>query len=99
MDIREVVRRIGYFRNKQKISARELSLRIDKHEAYINKLESKDFNLPTRVLLEILEALGVSEEEFFAENIESYKLDKELLNTFKDLTTSQKENLLNFIRK
>ena len=82
MDLDILVQRIGYFRNKKNLSARELSLLIGKHGGYINKLESKDFNLPTSVLLKILETLNVSCEEFFAENFMTYKTDKELASTF-----------------
>ena len=91
MDLDILVQRIGYFRNKKNLSARELSLLIGKHGGYINKLESKDFNLPTSVLLKILETLNVSCEEFFAENFMTYKTDKELASTF--------ENCRQIIRK
>ena len=63
MELNEVIQRIGYFRNKLNLSARELSLRIGKHEGYINKLESKDFNLPTTMLLEIINALEIEPSE------------------------------------
>ena len=60
MEMKDLIQRIGYFRNKANLSARELSLRIGKHEGYINKLESKDFNLPTTMLLEIIETLEIT---------------------------------------
>lgn len=99
MSIYDVIERIGYFRNRANLSARELSLRIGKHEGYINKLESKDFNLPTKILLEIIEALNISCEEFFASNYSSYKIDNELFVTIRNLSDDRKENLLNFIKK
>ena len=49
MEVKDLTLRIAYFRNRNDLSARELSLLIGKHGGYINKLESKDFNLPTSV--------------------------------------------------
>lgn len=62
----EIVERLKYFRKLRKITARELSLRIGKHETYINKLECTDFNLPLAMFLQILAVLNVSLEEFFS---------------------------------
>lgn len=73
MEMKELIQRIGYFRNKLNLSARELSLRLGKHDGYINKLESKDFNLPTQMLLEIIEVLEITPAEFFADNYADYK--------------------------
>lgn len=98
MDVKDLTLRISYFRNRADLSARELSLRIDKHEGYINKLESKDFNLPVSVLLKIIDALNISCEEFFADNFMSYKKDKELDSLFKDLSTDNKQTIINLIK-
>ena len=98
MDLDILVQRIGYFRNKKNLSARELSLLIGKHGGYINKLESKDFNLPTSVLLKILETLNVSSDEFFAENFMTYKTDKELASTFEKLSADNKKMILELMK-
>ena len=66
MTTQEIVERIRYFRRLKKVSARDLSLRLGKHETYINKLECTDFNLPLAMFLQILGALDVSLEEFFS---------------------------------
>lgn len=99
MDMSDIIQRIGYFRNKANLSARELSLRIGKHEGYINKLESKDFNLPTSVLLEIIECLNITPEEFFAENYATYKINIELYNLIRNLPESKRTSLIEFIKR
>ena len=99
MEMKEVIQRIGYFRNKANLSARELSLRLGKHDGYINKLESKDFNLPTSMLLEILEALEITPAEFFADDYTNYKNDKEILDLLKTMSKEKRDNLLLFIKK
>ena len=78
MKLNEIVKRIIYYRTKKSLSARELSLMIGKHEGYINKLECLDFNPPVSVLLEIIEAFEITEEEFFSSNYQSYSVDDKL---------------------
>ena len=98
MEMKDLIQRIGYFRNKANLSARELSLRIGKHEGYINKLESKDFNLPTTMLLEIIETLKITPAEFFADDYTNYENDKEILDLLKTMSKDKRENLLSFIK-
>ena len=80
------------------MSARELSLMIGKHEAYINKLECYAFNLSTNVLLEILDALQVSPQQFFADNYRDYKKDDELYQIIKKLPADKKDGLINLLK-
>lgn len=97
MNIKEVIQRIGYFRNKLNLSARELSIRIGKHEGYINKLESKDFNLPTEMLLNIIEALEITPEEFFSNNYIDYQTNQDLVKLIENLPLDKKKNIIEFI--
>lgn len=99
MELNELIQRIGYFRNKLNLSARELSLRIGKHEGYINKLESKDFNLPTKMLLEIIDALEIKPSEFFAENYQTYKIDNELKELINNIPFSKRQSMIDFLKK
>lgn len=99
MDIKELIERIAYFRTRRGLSARELSLMIGKHEGYINKLESADFNLPVSVLLTIISALEISEEEFFSVDYAAYAENKELLSLIQALPTDKKKNIIEFIKK
>lgn len=97
MEMKDIIQRIGIFRNKYNLSAWELSLRINKHDGYINKLESKDFNLPKSVLLEIIDAIGVTPEEFFSKNYQTYEIDYKLLKTLQKLPVDKRKNLIDFI--
>ncbi|MBQ7978048.1 MAG: helix-turn-helix transcriptional regulator [Clostridia bacterium] len=99
MNLSDVVERVGYFRNQAKLSARELSLRVGKHEGYINKLECQDFNLPTEMLLEIVEALEVEPEEFFSKNYQNYKIDKVLYDLIMALPQKKKESIIELLQK
>ena len=99
MKHQEVIDRISYFRTKKKISARELSLMIGKAESYINRLETVGFNLPVPVLLEIIEAFEISEEEFFSKNYQNYSVDNELTELLKSLPKDKKQHIIEFIKK
>lgn len=99
MDKKEIALRLSYFRNEKNLSARELSLMVGKSENYINKLENNNFNLPVNVLFDILSALEVEPEEFFAHNFKTYKRDNELYNLISAMPSDKKENLIQFIKK
>lgn len=98
MDLDILVQRIGYFRNKKNLSARELSLRIDKNEAYINHLESSKFNLKVSILLNILNALEISCAEFFSDNYANYEQDKEILDLLNALPAERKNSFIDLMK-
>lgn len=98
MNIKEIIKRINYFRNRKNMSARALSDAIDKSENYINRLENVGINLPITVLLEIINALEISPEEFFSSNFRTYRNDNELYNLIKDMPEDKKQSLTNFIK-
>ena len=98
MDKNEIISRIGYFRNKAKLSQKALSIEIDMNIGYINRLESKKDFLPSLdVLLKIIKACGVTVEEFFYEDIDNHKEDKYILNKLKELPYEKREALLKLL--
>lgn len=99
MTEKEIIQRIGFFRNKINLSARELSLRIGKHEGYINKLESKDFNLPMKVLLQIIDALEITQEDFFCLGTDYSIEGKNLLRMFNKLSENNKSTVIDLVKK
>ena len=90
MELKDIIYRIGYFRNKANLSARALSLEIDKNPAYITKLEAGEYEPSIKVILDIISACNTTPEEFFYEDINSYKIDKENLSIIKNLSESKK---------
>jgi len=103
MEFRDIIKRISYFRIDKGVSARELSLNIGKSENYINQLESFDFIVPSDVLLQIIDNLGITPEEFFADDYKNYKTKKAILNLLEEITNSVSEDkiaaLLNSLKK
>ena len=98
MNLDDLASRIGYFRNQKNLSARELSLMIDKSPTYINQIESRNFTLSLPVLLNIIDALEISCAEFFADNYASYKQDKEILDILNTLPPERKKSFLDLMK-
>lgn len=96
--LKDIVERIQFFRNKQNLSARNLSLSIGKNSGYINKLECLDFNITITTLYEIIDALKIEPEEFFAKNYKTYKLDKDLYDIINTMSYDKKQSLLLYIK-
>lgn len=81
MDSKEVISRIGCARHNAKLSARQLSEEVGMNSAYISRLESdKSFEPSVSVLLKIISACGMTEEEFFYHDMINYKTDKKIFD-------------------
>jgi len=99
MTIDEIIDRIGFFRNRANLSARALSLEIDRAANYINLLENKrDFEPSLSTLLAIIEACDSTPDEFFYCDYSQFKKDKELLCYIQNLSPNQKEAILNLYK-
>lgn len=97
MDLKEIINRVGYFRNKANLSARALSLEIDKNPAYITKLEAGEYEPSMKVILDIIRACRITPEEFFYSTPNSYKIDKECIKIIEKLSNDKKEALNNLL--
>ena len=99
MEIKEILSRIGYVRNKANLSAREVSLRMGMSAQYVAQLESGRIVLTVEKLLQILEICDFSVERFFSPNIVDYNVDNELKSLIEALPTDKKKSLIEFIKK
>ena len=92
-----LIERIGYFRVKAGLSARELSNRIGKSNAYIAKFEQGQINMPSELLFDAIKVLGVTPDEFFCTNPDSYTQNKELIAKLDNLLPEGKELIVRLI--
>lgn len=99
MEIKEILTRIGYVRNKAGLSAREVSLRIGMSPQYVAQLENGRIVLTVEKLLLILETCNFPIERFFSSNIEDYNVDNELKSLIEALPIDKKKNIIEFIKK
>lgn len=96
----EVITRISIFRVRANLSARALSIAIEKSDGYIHNLETARNFLPSlSTLLKIIEACGSTPEEFFYSDIHQHKTDKKALDFLKTLSETQKEAIMNLYKK
>ncbi len=95
----DVLGRIGYFRNKANLSARETSFRLDKSELYVTRIENKQIELKVSTLLNLLDIFGISVQDFFYLGKEYNKEDKNILDLFNNLTPENKQFAIDFIKK
>ena len=99
MEIKEILSRIGYVRNKANLSAREVSLRMGMSPQYVAQLESGRIVLTIEKLLQILEICEFPIERFFSSNIAEYNIDNELKTLIESLPLDKKKNIIEFIKK
>lgn len=87
----EIIDRIGIARHNAGLSAKALSELAGLNKGYINRLENgRDFLSSLDALLNIIDACGISEVEFFYHDINSYKQDMELISSLKNLSADKK---------
>lgn len=99
MEIKEILSRIGYVRNKANLSAREVSQRMGMSPQYVAQLESGRIVLTVEKLLQILEICEFPIDRFFSSNIADYKIDNELKSLIESLSSDKKKNIIEFIKK
>jgi transcriptional regulator with XRE-family HTH domain len=99
MDLKEIIERISYIRTRANLSARELSIRIDKNESYINRLEyRKNFEPSITVINDVAEACGSSLAELFYYNISQYETDKEIIELLKITSDKKKQAIIDILK-
>lgn len=94
----EIINRISIARTKANLSARALSQNAGLNDGYINRLESKKDFLPSmEAFMDIIEACGISLEEFFYYDMEQYKQDKKIMELLKRVNSESKNSIINIL--
>ena len=94
---KEIIERIGYFRNQRNISAYKLSMELGHSKTYFYRIESGEIQLTLDMLLEVLEILQITTTEFFCPTLKED--DKVLLDMIGSLSLENKQTILDLIRK
>lgn len=99
-EIEALIQKISSLRIKNNLSARKLSELIGKNYGYINKLENTKSFLPTvDTLFDILEVCNTTPEEFFYNNPNDYKMDKEIIDLLSSIDEESKKSVLTLLKK
>lgn len=96
---KDILARLGYFRNKKNLSSREMSLRLFDSTANFNRIERGLIDLRVKTLLEFLDIVDVSLVEFFYPKPENYAKDKEFLEIISTLSEDKRQTLLDVAKK
>lgn len=96
---KDVLFRIGYFRNKNNLSLRDTSLKIDTNEKHMSRVESGIIALKVSTLLDFMELVNITPMEFFYPNPDNYAKDKELLDIIQNLSNENKQTLIELAKK
>ncbi len=92
-------KRLAALRMEKKVSARDMSLSIGQCANYINRIETGRALPSMHGLFYICEYLGITPEEFFAEETASPEKTRELLRALQRLTPEQTEHVLWLVRE
>ena len=99
MDYKQIIERLSLIRTRKNLSSREFGQMLGNSDTYFYKIEDKSIILNVPKLLEVLETLEIDTEEFFYEDFENYKEQKELIENYKKLSNENKETIKNLINK
>ena len=99
IDYDEILARIGYFRNKANLSARETSFRLDKGELYLTRIENKQVELKVSTLLNLMDIFGITAQDFFYLGKDYNEEDKNILDLYSNLSKDNKQFVIDFIKK
>ncbi len=94
---KEIIDRIGYFRNLKNMSAYKLGMELGHAKTYFYRIESGEIQLTLDVLLEVLDILNVSTTEFFCPTLKEDEI--ELLDMISNLSTENKKMILDLVKK
>ena len=99
IDYDEIIKRIGYFRNKANLSGREASFRLGYTEQFIKRIENKSVELKVKTLLDFCDVVDISILDFFYLGKNYNKEDKNMLDLFNSLSTENKQTIVELMKK
>ena len=94
---KEIIERIGYFRNQKNISAYQLGLDLGHSKTYFYRVERGEIQLTLDMLLEVLDILQVTTTEFFCPTLKQD--DKTLFDMISNLSSENKQTIIDLIKK
>lgn len=99
IDYDEVLNLIGYFMNKANLSARATSLRLGFSEQYMKRILNQSVDLKVKTLLNFMELIDITPQDFFYLGKSYNKNDKYMLDMFNNLSNESKETIVNLMKQ
>ena len=85
MDYKQIIERLSLIRTRKNLSSREFGRMLGNSDTYFYKVEDGSIIINLPKFIEILETLQIDTEEFFYDDFDNYKKDKEILKIIKCL--------------
>ncbi len=95
----DIINRIGFFRNKANLSARETSLRLGYSEQFIKRIENKSVELKVKTLLDFCEIVDITPQDFFYLGDSYNKEDKNVLELFNNLSLENRQMIIELMKR
>lgn len=99
IDYDEIIHRVGYFRTRANLSARETSLRLGYSEQFMKRIENKSVELKVSTLLDFLDIVDITPQDFFYLGTQFNKEDKNVLKLYNNLSADGKQTILDLMKK
>ena len=99
MDYKKIIERLSLIRTRKNLSSREFGRMLGNSDTYFYKVEDGTIILNLPKFIEMLEALEVDTEEFFYNDFDNYKKDKEILEITKSLSKEELEALILLLKR
>lgn len=99
IDYNDLIYRVGYFRNRANLSARETSLRLGYGEQFMKRIENKTVELKVSTLLDFFDVVDITAQDFFYMGDQYNKEDKNVLELYNSLSADSKQTMLDLMKK
>lgn len=99
MDYKQIIERLSLIRTRKNLSSREFGRMLGNSDTYFYKVEDGSIIISLPKLLEMLEALEIDTEEFFYNDYDNYKRDKQILVITKTLSNEELDAMILLLKR
>lgn len=99
IDYNDIIHRVGFFRTKANLSARETSLRLGYSEQFMKRIENKSVELKVSTLLDFFDVVDITAQDFFYLGEHYNKEDKNVLDLYNNLSADGKQTIIDLMKK
>lgn len=98
LSYKDILSRIGFFRNMKNMSARETSFLIDKSELYVSRIENGKIRLSVPTLLQLCDVFEITPQDFFYLGKDYNPESKNVLDLYANLSAKDQQSILNLMK-
>lgn len=99
MDYKQIIERLSLIRTKNDLTARKFGRMLGNSDTYFYKIEDGSIVLSLPKFLEMLEALNITPEQFFYDDLDNYENDQQLLSLIKTLSKDERDALTLLLKR